>query len=103
MTEALGPRWALSGPFMTNVLGGGGTKDGFKHIITHIGPAASHWLEDMDAKKVDIKDTSNVDRLDASVQDMLEGRDLEAFQKQWGRSLVEVFRLKDSARGPGSS
>lgn len=88
---------------MTNVLGGGGTKDGFKHLITHLGPVASDWLEDMDAKTVDMKDTSNIDILDASVQKMLEGRDLVAFQKQWGKSLVELFKLKEESLESGAS
>lgn len=82
---------------MTNVLGGGGTKDGFRRIITHLAPVAKDWLEDIDAKKVDIADESNVNRLDASVQEMLKDRDLAAFQKQWGKSLVDVFRLKEAA------
>lgn len=58
---------------------------------------ANKWLDDMDAKQVDIKDASNIDRLDASVQEMLKGRNLEAFQKQWGESLVDVFQLKRKA------
>lgn len=82
---------------MTNVLGGGGTKDGFRRIVTHLAPMAKDWLEDIDAKKVDIADESNINRLDASVQEMLQDRDLAAFQKQWGQSLVDVFRLKEAA------
>nr|POE94217.1 l-carnitine dehydrogenase [Quercus suber] len=45
MTTSLGPRYALSGPFMSNVMGGGGSKTGFKHLVLHIGPAMNVWLQ----------------------------------------------------------
>lgn len=98
MTEGLGPRWALSGPFMTNVIGGGGKKDGFKHLISHIAPAAAAWYADMDEKKIDVADMDNINKLDVSVQEMLKDIDMEAFQKQWGMSLVQLLRMKEAAR-----
>lgn len=85
---------------MTNVLGGGGGKDGFKHLISHIAPAARAWYEDMDAKVagLDMAESSTIDKLDESVQQMLQDRDLEAFQAQFRQMLVQVFKMKADVR-----
>jgi 3-hydroxyacyl-CoA dehydrogenase len=40
VTSSLGPRWALTGPFVSNVFGGGGGKDGFRRMMQHLGPAS---------------------------------------------------------------
>lgn len=82
---------------MTNVLGGGGGKDGFRHLITHIATTAQVWFDDIDAKKVVINggDEDMMDKLDASVQDMLKDRDTTEVQKQLGKSLVGLLQLKD--------
>ena len=97
MTESLAPRWALSGPFMTQVMGGGGTRESFKRLVTHMSPGAQIWADDMAAHAVDRFEPGLVEELDASVQEMLEGRDLEAYGKHWGESLAQVFALKDRA------
>lgn len=82
---------------MTNVLGGGGGKDGFRHLITHIATTAQVWFDDIDAKKVVINggDEDVMNKLDASVQDMLKNRDTTEAQKQLGKSLVGLLQLKD--------
>lgn len=84
---------------MTNVLGGGGGKDGFRHLITHIATTAQVWFDDIDAKKVVINggDEDMMDKLDVSVQDMLKNRDTAEIQKQLGESLVGLLQLKDAA------
>lgn len=85
---------------MTNVLGGGGGKDGFRHLISHIAPTAQVWFDDIDAKKIVIGgDEEMVIKLDDSVQDMLKGRDTADVQKQLGKSLVGLLQLKDEAQG----
>lgn len=83
---------------MTNVLGGGGGKDGFRHLITHIATTAQVWFDDIDAKKIVINGgEEDMDKLDASVQDMLKNRDTVETQKQLGKSLVGLLQLKDGA------
>lgn len=46
MTAGLGLRWAAVGPFLTNILGGGGD---FRRFLAHLGPASAAWREDMRA------------------------------------------------------
>lgn len=84
---------------MTNVLGGGGGKDGFRHLIIHIATTAQVWFDDIDAKKVVINggDEDMMDKLDVSVQDMLKNRHTAEIQKQLGESLVGLLQLKDAA------
>lgn len=81
---------------MTNVLGGGGGKDGFRHLITHIATTAQVWFDDIDAKKIVINGgEEDMDRLDASVQDMLKNRDTAETQAQLGKSLIGLLQLKE--------
>ncbi|KAI2849950.1 hypothetical protein CBS11350_1863 [Aspergillus niger] len=47
MTSGPGLRWALTGPFVTNSLGGGGGPNGFTQRIERLGPAVRAWEEDM--------------------------------------------------------
>jgi 3-hydroxyacyl-CoA dehydrogenase len=44
ITQALGPRWALTGPFSTFNLGGGA--GGLRHFIEHLGPAFEALWDD---------------------------------------------------------
>ena len=44
ITQALGPRWALTGPFATFNLGGGA--GGLRHFIEHLGPAFEALWDD---------------------------------------------------------
>lgn len=80
---------------MTNVLGGGGGKDGFRHLISHIATTAQVWFDDIDAKRITIGGNGDMmNKLDASVQDMLKDRDTAEVQKQLGKSLVGLLQLK---------
>ncbi|GKZ16487.1 crystallin, lambda 1 [Aspergillus brasiliensis] len=47
VTSGPGLRWALTGPFVTNSLGGGGGPNGFTQRIERLGPAIRAWEEDM--------------------------------------------------------
>ncbi|KAJ4419800.1 hypothetical protein N0V82_004735 [Gnomoniopsis sp. IMI 355080] len=100
--EELGVRWPFIGPFMTNVLGGGGGRDGFRHLVSHIATTAQVWFDDIDAKRIVIRgDGDMMDKLDASVQEMLKGRDTTDVQKQLAMSLVGLLQLKNEARESG--
>ncbi|KAK4048329.1 hypothetical protein OIV83_004851 [Microbotryomycetes sp. JL201] len=48
VTNSIALRWAIQGPFLTKVLGGGGGgTDGFRHHLAHVGKAANEWVADM--------------------------------------------------------
>jgi 3-hydroxyacyl-CoA dehydrogenase len=47
VTSGPGLRWALTGPFVTNSLGGGGGPEGFIQRIERLGPSLRRWEEDM--------------------------------------------------------
>ncbi|RFU32137.1 hypothetical protein B7463_g4214, partial [Scytalidium lignicola] len=93
VTAGLGLRWALTGPFMTNILGGGGGKTGFKHLIEHLGPATQVWKKDMDAHAFKW-DTQGIGKLDASVQDLLSTMDPKVVEEQRDEVLVKLILLK---------
>ena len=71
-----GLRWALAGPYMTNVLGGGGGKDGFDHFMKHLGPAVRGWKEDMDENKFSFE-MDETKHLQAQVTPWLEKKEPE--------------------------
>lgn len=47
MVTGPGLRWALNGPLVTNTLGGGSGKDGFRQRLDRLGPAIRAWEEDI--------------------------------------------------------
>ncbi|TVY68921.1 L-carnitine dehydrogenase [Lachnellula suecica] len=58
VAAGLGLRWALTGPFMTNILGGGGGKTSFKKLLEHLAPAAQGWTKDMNEHSFDYSEES---------------------------------------------
>src|SRR5690349_16858034 len=93
MTTSLGPRWALTGPFMTNIFGGGGGREGYKRVVTHFRPVVAVLQKDMDENRKDLSD-ENVAIVDASVQKYLDNVDLAALEKERDEVLVELAKLK---------
>ncbi|EXK23356.1 hypothetical protein FOMG_19864 [Fusarium oxysporum f. sp. melonis 26406] len=91
MTTSLGPRWAVTGPLVSNALGGGGGVDGFRHLIEHLGPASEKWLEDIRAHSFK-SNHENINLLIASVREELEKEDSAALEARRDRLLVELFR-----------
>jgi hypothetical protein len=65
---------------MANLLGGGGGKDGFRHLLEHTGPAATEWRNDMETNKY-IGSAEAVAKLDASVKQWLEHTDPQVVKK----------------------
>ena len=78
---------------MTNVLGGGGGKEGFRHIVTHLGPALQRWTEDMNRHAFVFTD-ANVKKLDESVQEMLTEADSKKVEEQRDEDLVDMIKRK---------
>ncbi|KAI5195015.1 putative hydroxyacyl-CoA dehydrogenase [Aureobasidium subglaciale] len=93
VTNSLGPRWALTGPLMSNAMGGGGGTDGFRHLLEHLGPASEAWLADM-REHAFVFNKESLDGLSASVGEELEGKDVQKLEAERDRLLVEVLKLK---------
>ncbi|KAF4625549.1 hypothetical protein G7Y89_g12618 [Cudoniella acicularis] len=93
ITTGLGVRWALSGPYMTAVAGGGGGIDGFSNMMKKLGPAVEGWLGDMERHKFEFSD-ENVGALNESLKQWLEKEDLVALSERREEVLLELLRLK---------
>ncbi|KAI5235679.1 putative hydroxyacyl-CoA dehydrogenase [Aureobasidium subglaciale] len=93
VTNSLGPRWALTGPLMSNAMGGGGGTDGFRHLLEHLGPASEAWLADM-REHAFVFNKKSLDGLSASVGKELEGKDVQMLEAERDRLLVEILKLK---------
>ncbi|KIW12742.1 hypothetical protein PV08_07928 [Exophiala spinifera] len=53
VTSGPGLRWGVTGPIITNALGGGGGLDGFTTRIERLGPAIRRWEDDMHEHRFD--------------------------------------------------
>ncbi|UKZ64205.1 uncharacterized protein TrAtP1_005426 [Trichoderma atroviride] len=93
VTNSLGPRWAATGPLLSNAMGGGGGTDGLKHALEHLGPASRSWLEDMKAHAFTWT-PKELDTLSASVSEELRGKDTKDLERQRDDLLVEILSLK---------
>lgn len=93
VTTSLGPRWALTGPYMSNVLGGGGGSTGFKQLLHHLGPGMKVWLHDMDEHSFDMNDET-IEQLDKSVQAMLKDHAVQQVEQQRDEVLLKLLALK---------
>ena len=95
ITQGLGLRWSLTGPFMTAILGGGGNPGGFERIANHLGPGLWTWMADMQAHSLTSEDPTKVFQpLIPVVQDSLGMVDTVALEKERDELLGEIIRLK---------
>lgn len=84
-----GLRWALMGPHLTYHLGGGA--GGFRHYITHLGPAQqARW----DELGTPVLDAATVQALIAGVEDELSGLDVGTLPERRDAALVGLLQLK---------
>lgn len=81
---------------MTNALGGGGGKDGFRQLTTRLGPAFQGWIEDMNAHAFTFSE-ENIKTLDDSVQEMLECTEIRGVESQRDKALVDLIKRKKDA------
>jgi 3-hydroxyacyl-CoA dehydrogenase len=58
VTSGPGLRWAISGPIVTNALGGGGGPAGFTNRLERLGPAIRGWEQDMASHRFDWSEES---------------------------------------------
>lgn len=82
---------------MTQVLGGGGGREGFRSGLERLGPARQAWSKDMKAHEYQYTD-ENVDILDDSVQKLLDARDPGKVQKERDELLIQLFKAKSKAK-----
>ncbi|KAK9441892.1 NAD(P)-binding domain protein [Metarhizium brunneum] len=93
VTSSLGPRWAVTGPLLSNAMGGGGGTDGFKHFLEHLGPATRSWMDDMQAHAFQWT-PEGLTTLRESVAKELQGKDTKELERKRDQCLVEVLRVK---------
>ncbi|KAL4806301.1 3-hydroxyacyl-CoA dehydrogenase [Aspergillus unguis] len=91
MTSGLGLRWALSGPIITNTLGGGGS---FAHFVDHLGPALKTWLDDMEQHKFELDSKEKTEALKENVNEWVSQVDLQKAERERDEFLGELVRKK---------
>ncbi|KAJ5362794.1 hypothetical protein N7541_003638 [Penicillium brevicompactum] len=90
MTSGLGLRWALTGPIMTNTLGGGGD---FTHFMDHLGPALKLWLDDMEKHKFEFQ-PQQVESVKGTVNDWVSQINLKKVEQDRDAFLGELVEKK---------
>ncbi|KAJ5352823.1 hypothetical protein N7452_001797 [Penicillium brevicompactum] len=90
MTSGLGLRWALTGPIMTNTLGGGGD---FTHFMDHLGPALKLWLDDMEKHKFEFQ-PQQVESVKGTVHDWVSQVNLKKVEQDRDAFLGELVEKK---------
>ncbi|KAL4966331.1 3-hydroxyacyl-CoA dehydrogenase [Aspergillus stella-maris] len=90
MTSGLGLRWALTGPIMTNALGGGGD---FGHFMDHLGPALKGWLDDMQRHRFEFGEGER-DALKGRVNGWVKTVDLGGVERERDAFLKEIVKSK---------
>ncbi|EHK19702.1 uncharacterized protein TRIVIDRAFT_46955 [Trichoderma virens Gv29-8] len=93
ITSGPGLRWPLTGPFMTNALGGGGS---FRHLLEHIGMSAKPWVEDMRKHAFDLTPES-LNTLDESVQSWINNVDIGQVERERDQVLLDLMESKSKA------
>ncbi|KAJ5597651.1 hypothetical protein N7537_007735 [Penicillium hordei] len=88
VTSGLGLRWALTGPIMTNTLGGGGD---FNHFMDHLGPALKTWLDDMHQHEFDL---DSQDVLKERVNEWISHVNLKEIEESRDKFLVGLISSK---------
>lgn len=112
VTTSLGLRWALTGPLLTNALGGGGGSEGFSKFMKHIGPAFVECKRDIDEQQERLggwidgdggeNDTSeaktqaqkNVRAVETSVLDELSKMDADKLNEERVKELIRMIKSK---------
>lgn len=93
MSTGPGLRWALVGPHMTNIMGGGGGKDSFAHFVSHLSPAVKSWKQDMDEKSFSF-DKEDLDVVSGEVNRWVEHKDLNRVKQEMDDALLSVLEVK---------
>lgn len=93
VTSSLGIGWAAVGPFMSNIMGGGGGKDGFLRIQKTIGRAGKARVKDV--REHDFEPTDeNLKKIDVSVQQWIDHTNLRKAEEQRDEILSASLEIK---------
>ncbi|CEL06046.1 Putative Catalytic activity: [Aspergillus calidoustus] len=93
VTSGPGLRWALTGPFVTNSLGGGGGPNGFTQRIERLGPAIRGWEEDMLEHRFDWSE-EKLSMLNTEALKWLGSVDWDAITAKRDRMLLQLLQAK---------
>lgn len=96
VTSGPGLRWALSGPIVTNALGGGGGPDGFTQRIERLGPSIRSWEEDMLKHRFDWSDES-LAALKEGASKWLDAVDWIEVKEKRDQVLLQLLEAKSKA------
>ncbi|KAK7756487.1 hypothetical protein SLS62_001321 [Diatrype stigma] len=97
VTSSLGLRWAVTGPMMSSVLGGGGNRDGFLRIQKSIGRAAQVWLKDVADHSFEASD-ENLQKVDDSLQQWLNHVDMEKVTRDRDEVVLNILDTKTKSQ-----
>ncbi|GKZ31875.1 crystallin, lambda 1 [Aspergillus brasiliensis] len=92
VTSGPGLRWALTGPFVTNSLGGGEGPNGFTQRIERLGPAIRAWEEDMVKHRFDWSE-ENVSVLKKEASKWLESVDWDGVVGKRDQMLLRMLEV----------
>ncbi|RDH16483.1 hypothetical protein M747DRAFT_358469 [Aspergillus niger ATCC 13496] len=99
MTSGPGLRWALTGPFVTNSLGGGGGPNGFAQRVERLGPAVRAWEEDMLKHRFDWSEES-VSVLKREALQWLETVNWDGFNRKRDQMLLRLLEVTSHTSSP---
>jgi len=88
ITAALGPRWAVMGPFETFHMGGG--EGGLKHFLEHLGDAFEDLWDDANRPVVSNEDKKN---LIAQIETKLEGKSIQELSSKRDENLKNILSV----------
>lgn len=82
---------------MSNVLGGGGNRDGFLRIQKTIGRAAQVWLQDAAHHPFDASDEA-LQNVDDSLQEWLEHVDMKKVTRERDEVVLNILDSKKNSQ-----
>lgn len=82
---------------MSNILGGGGGIEGFRHIIEHLGPASQTWAKDMNDYAFQF-DAEGVSRVEDSVKVWLDKVGAADAEAQRDEFITQAINFKARAK-----
>lgn len=96
VTSGPGLRWAVTGPIVTNALGGGGGPDGFVNRIERLGPAIQSWEDDMLKHRFDWSE-ENVAKMRNEARKWLDKVDWTQLASERDRMLIQLLSAKSQS------
>ncbi|PNP77088.1 hypothetical protein FNYG_09557 [Fusarium nygamai] len=100
VTQGPGLRWALTGPIVTNALGGGGGPYGFAERFERLGPAIRGWEDDILKNRFDWSE-DRVKALQNSVNESLTDVDWKNLVDERDSVLLEILAAKSKTKTMG--